>query len=1004
MRKFEEIVDKPWVQMTLFAESIPHLLHWDLAYLWILEKPQAVRPDKWKERIEAWKYLLAMLMMDRLRRTQVSIEEPLSDYTRRFGIDSLCWLELEGSGNPVGVLSPVVLVRPLPDYKRTNLDTWKQIAEDPFKLDAQSVNHLLKILASQLNQQHNSTFAGRLAKCILNEFNPVPTGNPPNTKSVQFSFLGRISWADQDEDARPRTIPLLLHGEGHGDYWLPKCLCGVPLTRAQQDPAIIVTSDIVSLNCSSCNNVTDVNLSDFLVWLPDREQDPQAILWKRDRLTSNPAKGFPPEPRVMASELEYRWQVGELGAQPDRQFLRLSFSNRTIVQKTLADLCYSKLLVPGNLSPTYLGIPIRADWIHAVTNIAHIKAEVDTNIPTITYRNVGIHGLPVPVDLVFGPVTISIDKNIAVGLYPDPARMPNDWNTFRAFVAGQGRDKYSMKSRRHKSILAWVAQSDEALPVSFSIESDNPTIGTTFHIPAREETVSNDESLVTEINVGIDFGTTNTLVYVAPPDSEPTSITAESFGIRPAQLQANVSWLTEASGNVQSAIDFLPAPTFGKSRIDHYLIPTAVWVSAQTALIRWHSTPPNKSFRADARFKSRQSSPLKLEYLRELVFLTIPEMVSKAADRYARIKLNLGFSFPLAFGYRDREEMRKTLQELTASLQQQGVEADCFSINESRACVRAFGVPRLNQHFLVADMGGGTLDVAFFTTTEDQENLLMHQIGSLRYAGEDFVESFAATEDDRWKVRDSIAGWESPNRYGRDARAQKILQRFVAFAFEYLRTMLLAFKEGRENESIKMVLVGNGWHLIDAFSSDQQRSPQQVFKEAYDHLTRQLGIDGVELYLDAPLPALPSSKHLVVIGALRNAWRGQATRELDSADSLMSRLPAGRGMSLGRMDKEHLRLHWYDLVGEGEPIKNLSESDLKADSAFFFSEMPGFSQSWKQNFLSLFGANSPDDLPHLAENQMREQIYDSIKGTPPKVGKGPLQVILEQSWKQRLTT
>jgi len=66
--------------------------------------------------------------------------------------------------------------------------------------------------------------------------------------------------------------------------------------------------------------------------------------------------------------------------------------------------------------------------------------------------------------------------------------------------------------------------------------------------------------------------------------------------------------------------------------------------------------------------------------------------------------------------------------------------------------------------------------------------------------------------------------------------------------------------------------------------------------------------------------------------------------------------------------------------------------------------MPGFSQSWKQNFLSLFAANSPDDLPHLAENQMREQIYDSIKGTPPKVGKGPLQVILEQSWKQRLTT
>src|SRR2546421_9695729 len=195
MGKFEEIVDQPWTQMTLFAESIPHLLHWDLAYLWILEKQQAVRPDKWKERVEAWKYLLSMLLMDRLRMNQVSIDEPLINYTEPFGIDSIHLLELEGLRKPVGVLSPIVLVRPLPDYKRTNLDEWKQIAEDPISQDAQSVNHLLQLTVNELNQQDRSSFAGRLARCILNEFNPAPTGNPPNTKSVQFSFLKRISWS-----------------------------------------------------------------------------------------------------------------------------------------------------------------------------------------------------------------------------------------------------------------------------------------------------------------------------------------------------------------------------------------------------------------------------------------------------------------------------------------------------------------------------------------------------------------------------------------------------------------------------------------------------------------------------------------------------------------------------------------------------------------------------------------------------------------------------------------
>jgi len=247
MAKFEEIVDKPWTQMTLFAESIPHLLHWDLAYLWILEKQQAVRPDKWKERVEAWKYLLSMLLMDHLRINHLPIDEPLIHYTKPFGIDSVYWLELEGVRKPVGVLSPIVLVRPLPDYKRTNLDTWRNIAKDPILEDEQALRHLLQLTANTLEQQESS-FAARLAHCILKEFNPAPTGNAPNTKSVQFSFLDRLAWSQRGDEPRSRPIPLLLRGNGGENYWVPRCeKCGDLLTRLANERPIPVDSEIVTI-------------------------------------------------------------------------------------------------------------------------------------------------------------------------------------------------------------------------------------------------------------------------------------------------------------------------------------------------------------------------------------------------------------------------------------------------------------------------------------------------------------------------------------------------------------------------------------------------------------------------------------------------------------------------------------------------------------------------------------------------------------------------------------
>src|SRR5439155_1448212 len=124
-----------------------------------------------------------------------------------------------------------------------------------------------------------------------------------------------------------------------------------------------------------------------------------------------------------------------------------------------------------------------------------------------------------------------------------PAKMPKTWNMFRAFVAGPGRDKYSVKSKHYRPIIEWVAESDHVPLGAFSIEAQDGETGATFYIPPREEKEPNETTPIIEINVGIDFGTTNTLVYVAPPEAEPTHITAEGFAIRPGRLDENVSWL-----------------------------------------------------------------------------------------------------------------------------------------------------------------------------------------------------------------------------------------------------------------------------------------------------------------------------------------------------------------------------------------------------------------------------------------------------------------------------
>src|SRR5439155_13818283 len=85
------------------------------------------------------------------------------------------------------------------------------------------------------------------------------------------------------------------------------------------------------------------------------------------------------------------------------------------------------------------------------------------------------------------------------------------------------------------------------------------------------------------------------------------------------------------------------------------------------------------------------------------------------------------------------------------------------SINESSACMILLGSPNSNDAFLVADMGGGTIDVALFTASSPDAD----QIGSIRFAGETYLDVLTQKRGiDRQELRDLIGQGKCHHHYG----------------------------------------------------------------------------------------------------------------------------------------------------------------------------------------------------------------------------------------------
>jgi hypothetical protein len=982
-----------WAEFTLYGESIPHLLHWDFAYLWILRRDQNTRPVGWLPKVEAWRRLLCMLLLNELELDRRAIAQPLLTFTQPRGFSHVTFVRAPRSSfgqKAIGVISPTVIVRPLPEPNRGSVIA-EQLAEtlpafyqssDQVPDRRQQLQQALEHTRQSLRQ--SGSLLAQLLEPIISEqiqvaVQPSPSIFPVMELSQPIPLLYSADSAAWDN---PRMVDLrLMVAHGTRAYrleYVPKCShCGKTLTFPEAAPPIDV-SDGISILCSHCGAVSLFALEDFGIF-----REGQRIYAWRDlhEFTEVGAVAVPPSPRIVDNEVRFQWNPGMVAGDPVRTHLRLRFPQATVVSVSPREIKYSHLLVPG-LREKFSGHPVRPEWLFAVEQLP--ASEISPDL--VKFRNMRVRGLRFPVSIPPYPrAACKIVPDLQVGLYPQP--LYPSWRRYRIFTSNNSAaNDYQVRALSSSSaaitdsgsnnVLEW----NDVLPSAVSVEEfagdQHSTGGATWQLsPPSTPTATQP------IYIGVDFGTTTSIVYVDKQGARQEALTTSDI-VATAHL---------LGGTGPARAGFLPKRFDGD--VNPSFFPSALWFATGDAFnpIRWNESQPSAEHHAVHGFKWGVEHELhRRRYIEELLFLTLPAALRKAFPHGPTApSWKIGFAFPLAFSDPQREEYLRIFNDLRTDIQgYAGGNPAIYTINESFACVRAFGQHLFGDVFLIADLGGGSLDVALFELVQGdhgQSALNEFHVGSAKIGGEAFVEALArrigvdpqGREREYWNIRDAIVTHATTRLYGGSENDfADLATRFVPVAQELMRVMAAAFSRTHPDKQVQFVLVGNGWRVAE-YNTGVPLSASAA-RKALEESFNLFGIASLHPY-GGPLESDP--KHLVAIGALQNAKPG-GRNELEEA-SQQAKMPAGRDV---KVSGGHVALSWSDLVGPA--IQNMPPGAATSSLEIDRHSGPEASPRWR------------DRIEHALPNLNRDPSDAIIRSRMNIVGfgldKGPLQVMLEK--------
>src|SRR5262249_36750818 len=160
------------------------------------------------------------------------------------------------------------------------------------------------------------------------------------------------------------------------------------------------------------------------------------------------------------------------------------------------------------------GLPFQPEWREAIENFVDVRAEPDSVGVRVAYNRIKVRGLPEPINWGYGSLGLKQAPELAVGIYPNPQVVPERWKWYRFFLHGQERQQYRLKAPGAAELLPWLVEANGGFPSLFSgISSDNAGVSY-YNQPVRTAFPSQSPA---RLHLGVDFGTTNTVIYFLPP-------------------------------------------------------------------------------------------------------------------------------------------------------------------------------------------------------------------------------------------------------------------------------------------------------------------------------------------------------------------------------------------------------------------------------------------------------------------------------------------------------
>lgn len=911
----------------IFASSIPHLLHWDLAYLWMLECPPEYVSPSWQQPLENWRNLLRCFFAGLLKVKEIRAGAWLRPLLAPWGYDPLRILTYEDV--PVGLLSPLCLLRPFPDDN----PALPQLAD----ADLARARKALQLNVDSLGEfRSNSRIAAPVFETLLRilekealelpvrEFQmhsdsleaPLLTAKPPLFFRADFLAGGM-----------PGVEKVKLHycqrQQVLQNVYIPRCnICQATLLRPDDAPAVPVDGEAAELQCAN-GHATRIPLEHLFLWrrpLPNGAFE--YVHWtERGGLEAGGGEAiYPPDMVPDGSSVLFRWNPGQCNDSKCTT-LRLIFPAPVRQVSILRDVLYGRLLILGTERPdSKSNLPFRWEWLDAVIPDS---ISVQPTSGGFCFNGLRLRGLPFPFSYSYDVMTLRL-QDYGVAVFPGP-ELHRNWRR-RIFLAGKNASACRLLVEGTRLADGDSAFESQSFPAKLAVQSvDEKNCGASFLLDSPPEPANPRGS----VYLGIDFGTTNSVVYFA--NESGGSISTENNAFSPLEIRKHIYWLRTPNQPDQQLGDtwWLPAQQ-GEVLADDYLTPSALWKTACGSFIRWHQIPPPGSaepvtgFKWDAGLKD--NGPLRLAFLMELLFWSLPVILKRLGGQDQAPDIHCAVAFPLAFSHSQRQQMANTLKQLAEKMASVSGHKFMFSsIDESRASMTALGAPNVGTLSLVADLGGRTLDVVLFETTSNKPGTSpeIHQVGSIDLGGEVFVEALCEGDQQRaWTFRDTIRAGQAKDAFGGSKLAQDKLDRLHVLALDFVRTMAAAQLERHDagaNTAIRLLLIGNGWRLRDLFAG--KKNPDQAFLDWAETRIRNTGLASLSLNRDT-LPGISRTKHYVAIGALKHVASG-GSHELKSRDSSSgSCLPAGRKVIFAGSGDVW---EWHELTGDsGKPFRNVA--------------------------------------------------------------------------------